>query len=727
MRRAAAIIVIVVVVIVVVAGIFVATININRYQGTIEADLTKRLGRNVTLGQMHLSIFPFRLVAHDVSIADDPGFHTGKPFVQAQELAVSVKLLPLLHKAVEIRSLYLQRPSVDLIKNSQGVWNFSSLGAPSSGTPTSDTPTSGTPSSGAPSSGTPSSGSSGHEQLSLSKLVIEDGQVAVTDEQARTGTSTYNHIDATLSDFAPGRPFSIQAALRPGGSGNQALRLTGSGGPIRNDQPAATPFHGTLDLQQVAISDARQFVKSPALEKADGRLSGHTNINSDNGTVAATGSLNVQNARIDNRDLGYPIAVQYSVHDNVPADLLTIDSATVKLGTTPVQFSGTVNMKPTPAQVDLRAKTGTVPIAELAKLAATSGTALTPGANVSGMLDANIEARGPADNPALNGTIQGRDIQIAGKDFPQPVHVNTLDLTLTPTAIRSNPFSMTSGATSIDVQFALQQYTSQAPVFNASLRAPNAELPAVLSIAKAYGVTALNNISGAGSLNLDLHAAGPIHSFTPAAMARELNGTVALNFHDVRYSGADISHELAAIAGIVGMHQQNQGFTNISKMTGNIAIKNGIAQTNNTAALLEIGNVGIAGTANLIDQSLNLRVNAVLSKELTQQAGGTNIGGYLKTVLANSQGQLVIPAIVTGTFQHPRFTPDLQQVAQMKLKGLMPNFSNPTSAISGLLGNLLKQQVGNQNPSQQERSRSANPLEQLQNLFGGKQGQPPKK
>src|SRR5215469_12539141 len=155
-------------------------------------------------------------------------------------------------------------------------------------------------------------------------------------------------------------------------------------------------------------------------------------------------------------------------------------------------------------------------------------------------------------------------------------------------------------------------------------------------------------------------------------------------------------------------------------MTGEIAIKNGIAQTNNTEALVDIGNVGIAGTANLADKALNLRVTAVLSSELTQKAGGTNISGYLKTALTNSQGQLVVPATVTGTFDHPRFEPDLQQVAQMKLKGLIPSFDNPGTAVSGGLGNLLKQPGSNQNPAQQERSRSASPLEGLENLLGSK-------
>jgi hypothetical protein len=47
-------------------------------------------------------------------------------------------------------------------------------------------------------------------------------------------------------------------------------------------------------------------------------------------------------------------------------------------------------------------------------------------------------------------------------------------------------------------------------------------------------------------------------------------------------SGADISHQLASIAGFLNANsnaQTAQGITNILKMTGHILVKNGIAQT----------------------------------------------------------------------------------------------------------------------------------------------------
>src|SRR5438093_2190373 len=114
-------------IIMVAAVIFAVTFDVNRYRSTIRSELEKRLDREVTLGDMHLSVFPPRFRVQNIAISDDPRFNTRKPFVQAQELDVSVKLLPLLRKSVQIDSLNLKRRIVELIKSQQGVWNVASL------------------------------------------------------------------------------------------------------------------------------------------------------------------------------------------------------------------------------------------------------------------------------------------------------------------------------------------------------------------------------------------------------------------------------------------------------------------------------------------------------------------------------------------------------------------------------------------------------------------------
>jgi len=110
-------------VVLVVAGllVFAATFNVNKYRGTIQSKLEKRLGRPATLGEMHLGIFPPRFRVQSPAIGDDPRFSPDAPFIKAQEMGVSLKLWPLLHKQIEISSLNLERPSVNLIKNPAGV------------------------------------------------------------------------------------------------------------------------------------------------------------------------------------------------------------------------------------------------------------------------------------------------------------------------------------------------------------------------------------------------------------------------------------------------------------------------------------------------------------------------------------------------------------------------------------------------------------------------------
>ncbi len=701
-------------VVVMAVALFVATFNVNRYRGTIQSQLEQRLGRKVALGEMNLKLFPPRFRVQNLVIADDPTFGPGKPFVQAQQLDVSVRLLPLFHNDVWIDSLELLRPSVELIKNQQGIWNFSSLSVPP---PSTDQRLPQSSPGGAPESSTQDA-----NQFSLAKLTISDGQLAITDLQSRKARAVYDHIDASVRNFAPNEPFSFDVVAHLPGAGTQVIGLQGQVGPIVKDKPASTAFQGTVKLEQVGIAGLQKFLDSPALANSDGVLSGQSKISSDSGTLAANGKIKIENARMGGHVLGYTITADYDVKDEVSTDVITIRNSTLTLGTTSFLVNGTIDTKHDPAQLDIHLKTDNVSITEAAKLAAASGVALAPGTTVAGKLSANIQARGAADKPALSGSLSGQDIQISGKDIPQPVNVKSINLVLTPVEIHSDNFNVTSGGTTFAAQFALRQYLSNSPFVDASLRASNAALPEVLSMAKAYGVTGLDKISGAGTLNMDMRATGLLKTLTSAEVVKTLNGALGLNLNNVHYAGIDIDHQLASIGGFLKSNEKDQGFTNISRMTGDIVVKNGIAQTNNLLAQLDAGKVGAAGTTNLVTQLLDMRLTAVMSKDFSQNVGGTGISGYLNTALANNQGELVIPAIVTGTFQNPKFAPDLKKVAEMKMKGLVPNSSDPLGGVSGVLGGLLGQKKADQ--PQQKQPQQPDSVQQLIDMLGGKKQQP---
>jgi AsmA protein len=253
--------------ILVVAFVFAATFNVNHYRGAIQTQLEKRLGRSVSLGEMHVNLFPPRFRVENPAISDDSDFSADAPFIKAQQLDVAVKLSPLLRKEIEITSLDLLNPSVNLIRNSAGVWNFASLGHPV------ESQSIGQPPVGAPNQvrgkaaaqESDSSERPSKQQLSLAELTIHDGQISVVDQQKSKLPSVYDHIDATLKNLGPNSQFTLDASVHMAGSGTQEVRLRGQGGPIVNDQPETTPFRGTLGLKTIRLSDLSKFLNAPIL------------------------------------------------------------------------------------------------------------------------------------------------------------------------------------------------------------------------------------------------------------------------------------------------------------------------------------------------------------------------------------------------------------------------------------------------------------------------------
>jgi uncharacterized protein involved in outer membrane biogenesis len=938
-----------VIVVLLIAAVLIVPhlINVNQYHGQIQSQLEKRLGRQVTLGNMGLRLFPPAFDVENTTIAEDPHFATNRPFATADKLAVSVKFWPLLRKQLEVNSLELVHPHIELVRNAQGVWNFATLGQeskPAAAQKTSPQPaqaptpttTTGPPNSTQPADKQPAG------QLTLANLFINDGQVAITDLQKHQSRAVYDHIDLNVNDFAPDQQFSMKLTAHLPGEGKQAIWLEGKGGPIKEADMLNTPFDGTLRLDQVSTGAAQKFLNSQSLNGIDAVITGNAKVKNSGGKLASNGTIKVENARIHNLNVGYPIALDYDVADDLTNDVIQIHKGDLKLGATPISLAGTVNTKPNPSQIDLKLTASNASIAEMARLASAFGVAFGKDVDVKGQVNADIQARGAMDKPALNGQLSARNLDISGKEIPQPVKVNDITLALTPEIVRSNEFAATTGSTTVNVSFALSQYSAPNSSISATLRAPNARIGELINIAKAAGVSAVDGISGDGTLSLDVKAQGStrnmsalnfdgtgkisnatlkmpsltkplqiknsdirfsqnsaslqniaitlgqtnaggtvtlknfeapqvqfalnadkvnvaelqqIFAATPAqpakrasfwhlvpeanaqakaepsmltkmtgggtvaigviqyddlllnnahsnvtldhglikmnpvtadvyggketgaitidmrpaqpvynvnlktdkvdanklissvsdvkqtiygllasnvnasfssssatSIARSLNGNMAINLTNGKLMHLDLLHELASVGKFMGNgFGAPKGFTDLVQLTGNFDVKNGLAQTNNLKAVIDGGTMAAAGLINLADQSLNLHVTAVLNKAISQQVGGTQVGGFMNTALANNQGELVLPVIVTGTFQHPQVAPDVQQIAKMKLDNLLPNSKNPGQLTTGILGAVLgnKNHNGNAPGTSQQKGGIGGILDAI----GGKQQQ----
>ncbi len=572
-----------------------AFFDVNQYRDRIQSGLEQQLGRKVMLGKMSLGLIPFRFEVENPTVAEDPAFSASSPFVRADKLDVAVELLPLLRGNLQIDSLDLQRPSIELLENKNGSWNVSSLGASKTSSPASRAP------------------ESSERSFAVDNLQIHGGKITIN------GT-VYDPVDVTL-------------------------RMK----------------------QQASI-------------------------------VTAAGAVSLASPRINGKSVGYPIKADYDLSDDLGKGLVQINSAKILLGTTPLAITGSIKTNTTPPQLDLATEIGDVSISEIARLAATFGVAFNPSADIAGHLSGKVRARGTTAKPALDGAIAARDIRVSGKEIPLPVEVPAVNLTLTPAELRSNEFSAKSGKTTATGRFAVRQYTTETPSVDIALKAPNATLPEIQSFAKAWGMTGLDPLSGSGAMNLDLHAAGPLQSLSSPAVIKALNGDLNLNFDTLRIAGFDVAQELATIAGFVKPGQNNK-VTDILKLAGHIVVKNGIAETNDLQAQTEIGSLTASGTADLDQSTLDLHVATIVPKAISDKVGATKAGGYMKTALANPQGELVIPALVTGTFRNPKFAPDAKAFLQMQKANLVPGLvnsilnKNPDSGqpqgIKGILGGLF--------------------------------------
>jgi hypothetical protein len=210
----------------------------------------------------------------------------------------------------------------------------------------------------------------------------------------------------------------------------------------------------------------------------------------------------------------------------------------------------------------------------------------------------------------------------------------------------------------------------------------------------------LSSVTAAKDVLYGLLASNIQSSFATAAnsdIARTLNGHVTLNVSNGKIAKVDMLQQLSTVGKFSSFNRTAQDFTTLQQLGGDFDIRNGVATTNNMKALIEGGTLAATGAVNLLDQSVNMRMTAVLSKSYSQQVGGNQIGGYMNTALANNNGELVLPVLVTGTLGNLHFAPDVQAIAQMKVNNLLPSFGNPGQLTNTLFGALGGKKSGGQN------------------------------
>ncbi len=139
-KRRLSIIAAIAIAILAVAAIVPGTIEMGRHKARLAETLRIELGRDVTIGTVHLRVLPEPgFTIERFTIADDARFGA-EPFLRAESVEADLRLTSLWHGRIEIAKISFENPSLNLVRNANGHWNLESLLIRASQIPSAPTP-----------------------------------------------------------------------------------------------------------------------------------------------------------------------------------------------------------------------------------------------------------------------------------------------------------------------------------------------------------------------------------------------------------------------------------------------------------------------------------------------------------------------------------------------------------------------------------------------------------
>lgn len=386
----------VIVVIILVLIALPLLINANSFKPRVQDELTKALGRQVTIGDLSASIYSGGITASDLSVADDPAF-AQQPFVKAKSLKIGVDVGALIFsRKVKVRSLDLISPEVRLLENQAGKWNYASLGGQSNGK-----------------NNHPGTQTSSGDDVSVDKLKIENGQIVVG--QMGQPLRTYNDVALTASDlsYTTAFPYTVSAKT----PGNGSLKIDGKAGPINQQDASATPLQAQISIHDLNIgttgfTDPKSGIAGTADFTGD--------LQSNGKQAQSHGQATLKNAKFtpSAQPSPVPIALHYAANYNLANQVADITSGTINIGTAAAQFSGSIDTRPASPTLDLKLNGNATPVDQIQSALPAFGVVLPPSAKLEGgTLTGNFTITGPMTSTVTAGTASLSNAKVANFDL----------------------------------------------------------------------------------------------------------------------------------------------------------------------------------------------------------------------------------------------------------------------------------------------------------------------
>jgi AsmA protein len=403
-----AIVVGVLIVIVVVAPFL---IPVNQFRPTIEAKASAALGRKVEVGNLSLSLFSGSLGADNLSIADDPKY-SKSPFLTAKSVKVGVEIMPLVFsKTLNVSDIVIDSPQVNLIRDAQGEWNYSSMGA--SAAKSQAAPAAAPPAS-APASAPAPAASSSSGDFSVQKLELKSGKITVG-STASQKVSTYDNVSVVASNVSMTSQFPVTVKADLPGGGN--FKLDGTAGPINQTNTQLTPLSAKLNVDNLNLASTGFVDPSAGL---GGNLDLNATVQSQAGVAALNGSAKLSKALLvaGGSPAGVPVVVDFGTKYNLTKNSGILEPSTLKIGAAVAHLSGTYEIPAEGAVLKMKVASQNMPAKDLQAFLPALGINMPKGASLeAGTLNTDLDLVGPVSKLVTSGSVGLFGGKLAGFDL----------------------------------------------------------------------------------------------------------------------------------------------------------------------------------------------------------------------------------------------------------------------------------------------------------------------
>jgi len=392
-----------IVVVVLVVGVICLPffINVDQFRPTMQAEMSRVLGREVTLGNLHLNILAGAVTADDLAVAEDPEF--GKPaFVRAKSLHVGVQILPFIFsRSLVVTDLDLDQPEITLVQAPSGSWNFSSLGGKSKPA-------------AAAAKGVPASAQL-PLNLSVELLKISNGRLTFRRTLGHWKPMVLEQANIELRDFSATTafPFTLSAKVRGGGS----VKLDGKAGPLNTADTSATPLNVTLAVTQLDLAGSGANDFAPHLA---GLVSMDGTGESDGTMLRVKGKVKAEKLKLarNGTPAAHAVEFDFGVQHNLRKHSGMIERGDVHIGAATAHLTGSYAEQGEAIVVNMKLSGPSMPVQELEAMLPAMGIVLPAGTRLQGgAASANLSMEGPADKLVSAGSLALNNTRLEGFDL----------------------------------------------------------------------------------------------------------------------------------------------------------------------------------------------------------------------------------------------------------------------------------------------------------------------